>query len=249
MAHHGDHRWPRSSISVIDDFVFLGHLLLFDILFLGCLGRMPHFLDHQNRGVLIKRLVDRDLRAHVHQQLDQLASLDRHQLGELADGDRLGHFDLALDRSGRLLETLFTTDRAGNTSGASAARALGLAALGLGRNAQLFTAVARGRIALALGCLALGLLLSGLARHFFLDFLERFGFGALTRLLLEPLFFLGLALLALLLVEPRLFRGLALATLGFFAFSLLGFFPLAPGFFQRLGRGLALGVALLLLGD
>ena len=65
------------------------------------LGGMAHFLDHEDRGVLIQRLVDRDHHAHLHQHLDHFTRLDSHQLGQIGHGDCLWHGYFPGDWGGR----------------------------------------------------------------------------------------------------------------------------------------------------
>ena len=100
MAHHGDDRRPRNALA--DVLLFLGNQLLLDVLLFGGLGRVPHFLDHENRRVLVETLIDGDHDAHLHQHLDHFGGLDGHLLGEVGHGDGLGHLHLAGDGGRRL---------------------------------------------------------------------------------------------------------------------------------------------------
>src|SRR5699024_8118809 len=68
-------------------------------------------------------------------------------------------------------------------------------------------------------------------------------------LFLALLFFLGLALDALFRLDARLLLGFTLASLGFFTLDSFGLLALEPGFLERLGGCLALGVIALLVHD
>ena len=63
-------------------------------------GLVAELLDDDHRRVLIKRLVDGDHLAELHQLLDDLGSLDRHLVREFGHGDRLGHMHLDHTRLG-----------------------------------------------------------------------------------------------------------------------------------------------------
>ncbi len=233
MTHDGDDRRSRDFLAIFPGF---GNQFALDVLRLGRARLMAHFLGHKNGGFLVQRLVDGHHRTHVHQGLDQLARLDRHQLGQFTDGDRVRNLEFAPDRLGRHLEAMLTA-----AAGRLRALALGLAALALGCNVQFFPTVAGATV---LGRLAT----TGAARFFFalthlLGFARsfksgRFGhdprthFGILARLFfgLAHLVFFGAAtlqfdlldfarfghlLVALLLLGPALLLALALGRLGF----------------------------------
>ena len=72
--------------------------------------RWPNSVDQQLGGVLVDRLGDGDRHAHLEQRLDQVGAALGHAVGELLDGDRLGHDDVA-DllglRAGLLVGALF----------------------------------------------------------------------------------------------------------------------------------------------
>ena len=57
VAHHGDDRRPRHALA--DVLLFLGDQFLLDVLLLGSLCRVPHFLDHEDRRVLVQALVEK----------------------------------------------------------------------------------------------------------------------------------------------------------------------------------------------
>src|SRR5258708_19239628 len=64
---------------------------------------MAELLDHQDRGVLVDRLVDGGHDAHVHQHLDDFGRLDGHLLRELGDSDGFSDTDFTYHwRSGHL---------------------------------------------------------------------------------------------------------------------------------------------------
>ena len=63
--------------------------------FADALDVVAEFGDQQLGGVLVDRLVDGDRHAHLEQRLHQIGAALGHAVGELADGDRLGHDDVA----------------------------------------------------------------------------------------------------------------------------------------------------------
>jgi len=99
VPHDGHDRRARLQLRL----VMLGRGLGeqgFRIVELGRLGGVPHLGDHDHRGVLVEHLVDGHHAAHLHERLDDLGGFHRHLVGEIADGDGLGHHDLAHQRLG-----------------------------------------------------------------------------------------------------------------------------------------------------
>ena len=105
MAHDGDHRRARLEI--------LGGVLLADEAFLDvglrhAADRMPELLGDQLGGIGVDHVGDLVHLAVFHQIFDDVDATLGHAVGELLNGDRLRHHDLALNlllrlRAGNLL--------------------------------------------------------------------------------------------------------------------------------------------------
>ena len=81
-----------------------------DVGFADALDVVAELGDQQLGGVLVDRLGDGDDHAHLEQRLDQVGAALGHAVGELLDGDRLGHDDVADllgRRAGLLVGALF----------------------------------------------------------------------------------------------------------------------------------------------
>ena len=92
MAHDRDHRRTRLERLVGID---VGRRVDVDVGFADPLDVVAELGDQQLGRVLVDRLVDRDRHAHLEQRLDQVGGALGHAVGELPDGDRLGHDDVA----------------------------------------------------------------------------------------------------------------------------------------------------------
>ena len=92
VSHDRDHRCPWLALAL--DLQRLPKVLLH--LVLGHdLGLVAEFLDQQDRGVLVERLVDRGHDAHAHQGLDRLAGLNAHPLRQFANRHHAAYFHFA----------------------------------------------------------------------------------------------------------------------------------------------------------
>ena len=221
VSHHGHHRRARQRFG-------RGMRIGLDeiglrIVQLRRLGLVAHLLDHDHRGLLVEHLVDGGHGAELHQGLDDLGGLHRHAVSQLADGDGLGHRDLAHQRLGGLRERRFAA--AALVPGAAAHMPASHAAAGVAAGLDL--APAHGVVAQHRGGLRLLRLLVGLrfrclgrvqrgssCRSGFGDFLVGlllFGFPAFAFLLLAQLG--GLQLRELLLATRFLFAQLQLANI------------------------------------
>ena len=107
MAHDRHHRRARLQRFVGID---VDRGVDVDVGFRHRLDAVAELLDQQLGGVLVDGLGDGDRRAHLEQRLDQVGAALAHALGELLDGDRLGHVhvaDLLGGRTGLLMGALF----------------------------------------------------------------------------------------------------------------------------------------------
>src|SRR6185437_13269971 len=94
MAHDRNDRRPRLERG------FRIVVLLqagFDIGFGNALQAVTEFADHELGGVGVDALIDGRHHAHLHQRLDHIAAALGHAVGELLNGDGLGHDDVADD--------------------------------------------------------------------------------------------------------------------------------------------------------
>ncbi len=94
VAHDGDHWRARGEI--------LGMIVSADEAFLDvglrhALDRMSEFLGDELSGVGIDHIGDLVHLAVFHQVLDDIDAALGHAVGELLDGNDLGHHDLALN--------------------------------------------------------------------------------------------------------------------------------------------------------
>ena len=103
MPHDSHHRSARYSLKPFD---FLLSQKAFGIIASRGLRGMTHFLYNQRRGVLIKYLVDRYQRTHLHEGLDHLGCFNRHRQCEVSDRNRLGYGHLMDNRCGRPLKRM-----------------------------------------------------------------------------------------------------------------------------------------------
>ena len=67
---------------------------------------MAELFYHQSCRISIEYFVNRRHGAHLHQGLDHVTGLDGHALCEIGDRDRIGDFDTAHHRCGRLLKAV-----------------------------------------------------------------------------------------------------------------------------------------------
>ena len=112
MAHDRDHRRARLQRPFGID---IGLGLDVDVGFADALDVVAELGDQQLGRVLVDHLVDGDRHAHLEQRLDQVGGALGHAVGELADGDRFGHDDVADllgRRAGLLMGALFLLARA-----------------------------------------------------------------------------------------------------------------------------------------
>ena len=92
MAHDGDDRWPRLQAGRI----ILGALETnLDIRFRHTLRAVAKLLHDQLGGLAVDGLGSRRHDAELHQLLDDIGCTFRHPVGQLADGQRVGHDHVA----------------------------------------------------------------------------------------------------------------------------------------------------------
>src|SRR5699024_7683849 len=106
----GDNRRPRLAFHFG---LFAANFLdqrFFRAFFLDRLRVMTHLLNQNGRGVLVNGLVDGGHDAELHHALDQIATLDRHTLSQIGDGDQFRNFDIPDNRRGRTLEAVISAD-------------------------------------------------------------------------------------------------------------------------------------------
>ena len=102
VAHDRDHR--RALVLVALHCLDMRQQFALGVAGVGMHGRMPEFLGHQHRGVVVDGLGDGGHHAHLEQLLDHVASLQRELLRKVGHGDRVADGDLAHHRRNRLLE-------------------------------------------------------------------------------------------------------------------------------------------------
>ena len=88
------------------EFFFTRQQLLIDVAARNRFGNMTKLFNSQYCRVLINDLVNRDHRAQIEQDLDDLVTLDRHALRKLGNRDVLGNLYFMNNRCGRSFETV-----------------------------------------------------------------------------------------------------------------------------------------------
>src|SRR5690606_16802997 len=68
------------------------------------LGTMAELFHQKDGGILIQHLVQGCHDAHLHERLDKFTRFQVHALGEVGDGNRLGHLDFARNEFRGFLE-------------------------------------------------------------------------------------------------------------------------------------------------
>ena len=106
VPHDGDHRGTglRLGIHILAQEQLVLYRLLLEQLY-----PVAELLDDDGGGLLVEHLVDGGHGSHVHHRLDELAGLDAHALGQLADRNRLPDRHIAHHRRGRHLEPVLGT--------------------------------------------------------------------------------------------------------------------------------------------
>ena len=102
VTHDSDHRWSRNQLGSLCTFV-LDDVCL-GIIELGGLRRVAHFLDQDDRRLLIENLIDRDHRTELHQDFYDFSRLHGHLVGQFTDRNRLRHRNFAHYRLDRRTE-------------------------------------------------------------------------------------------------------------------------------------------------
>ena len=99
MAHDRDHRRPGQGVAALLSLLLLQRLH-FQFLGHGLLDLVAEIGRDQGRGFDVQGLVEGGEHAELHQRGDNLAGLDAHAFGQVADADRRDHLDALLDRLG-----------------------------------------------------------------------------------------------------------------------------------------------------
>ena len=114
MTHYCYNRCSRHSRSVIGDLVTGNQS--FGIMKIRSSRVMTHFLHYENRGVLIKDLINGHHAAHFHQNTDYFCRFDRHRLREFSDRNRFRHRNVKGYGFCRLFKSMLTRGGRRNSS-------------------------------------------------------------------------------------------------------------------------------------
>ena len=112
VTHNCDDRSTTYPFS--GQFFFARQQFHIDVVARNGFRNMTKLFNSQYRRILINDLVNRDHRAQIEQNLDDLVTLDRHALRKLGYRDVLGNLYFMDNRCGRPFETVLRIATEGN---------------------------------------------------------------------------------------------------------------------------------------